>query len=71
MKRKDVISFVRELMNVDDEDPKKQSGFILHEYKKADKKTKEAIDNVFIVLCGYSLESVMTEPYNYFSWSIR
>jgi hypothetical protein len=68
MKRKDIISFVSELMNSDGEDPKKQSQYILDEYNKADKKTREALDNTFIALCGYSLTSIISKPRSYFDF---
>ena len=68
MNRKDVISLVSELMRTDSEDPKKQSSYIIWEYNKADKKTKEAIDNCFIALCGYSVKSLITKPRKYFNF---
>ena len=69
MKRKDIISLVEELMRTDSENSTKQSSYILDEYEKANKKTKKALDNSFIALCGYSLESLISKPRKYFDFS--
>jgi hypothetical protein len=68
MKRKNILSLIEELMRNDSIDYAKQSSYILDEYKKANKETKKALDNSFIALCGYSLESLINKPRKYFDF---
>ncbi len=69
--RKNILSLIEELMrNDDDVDYAKQSSYILAEYKNANKKTKKALDNSFIALCGYSLESLINKPRKYFNFGV-
>ncbi len=68
MTRKNILGLVSELMNTDSENPEKQTEYLVYEYNKANKKTKEALDMAFIALCGYSLKSLMDEPRKYFQF---
>ena len=53
-----IVSRVQEYIATDDDD---QSERLLNEYQEAGPKEKEAIDNAFICLCGYSLATIIAE----------
>lgn len=56
-----LVSRIAELIASDDDD---QSERMADEYRDADPKAKEAIDNAFICLCGYSLATLIKEAGN-------
>ena len=68
MKRKDIITFTLELINSDTEPSIKQSEYIHEYYERANKQEKQLIDNIFMALCGYSLESIINKPRSYFDF---
>lgn len=53
-----IISRIQELIASDDCD---QSERLEREYTEATKEEKDAIDNAFICVCGYSLASVIKQ----------
>lgn len=55
-----------ELMQSDAESTIKQSDFIHEFHQRANKKERELLNNTFIALCGYSLDSIITKPRKYF-----
>ena len=59
MEEETLIDRVQTEMQSDDEDREKQSAILLSVYEQADKKTKEAINEVFICLCGWSLDTLL------------
>ena len=53
-----IVSRIQEYILTDDDD---QSERLKNDYQHASQKEKQAIDNAFISLCGYSLATVIEE----------
>ncbi len=54
-----LIDKIQEEMLSDDEDREEQSAILFAVYVGADKKTQAVIDEIFICLCGWSLETLL------------
>ncbi len=50
------------LMQKDEEDPVKESERLEALYEISTDVQKKAIDNAFICLCGYSLDTILNKP---------
>lgn len=57
-----LIDGIQTLMNNDEEDPEKQSDNLEALYEIATDTQKKAIDNAFICICGYSLDTLINHP---------
>jgi len=57
-----LIEWINHLMSIDDEDPQKQSDNLEALYKISTSSQKKAIDNAFICVCGYSLDTIINNP---------
>jgi len=53
-----LVARIAELIATDDDD---QSERLANDYREADAKAKQAIDDAFICLCGYSLATLIAE----------
>ena len=58
------IATIFTLMSKDCEDPFKQSEQLEALYEIATTSQKKAIDNAFICICGYSLDTIINNPEN-------
>ncbi len=58
------ITTIFTLMSKDNEDPFKQSEQLESLYEIATNTQKKAIDNAFICICGYSLDTIINSPEN-------
>jgi hypothetical protein len=59
-----IISGIQELISNDNEDPQKQSDNLESLYQLATSTQKKAIDNAFICICGYTLDTIINNPEN-------
>lgn len=59
-----IIEGIFTLMSKDDEDPQKQSESLEALYEISTDTQKKAIDNAFICICGYSLDTIINSPEN-------
>jgi len=57
-----IIEGIFTLMSNDSEDPQKQSDQLEALYEIATDTQKKAIDNAFICICGYSLDTIINNP---------
>lgn len=57
-----IIEGIFALMGEDDEDPIKQSESLEALYEISTDTQKKAIDNAFICICGYSLDTIINSP---------
>ncbi len=57
-----IIEGILTLMQNDDEDPQKQSESLEALYEISTDTQKKAIDNAFICICGYSLDTIINNP---------
>ncbi len=57
-----LIEGINELMGIDEEDPTKQSDQLEALYEISTDTQKKAIDNAFICICGYSLDTLINNP---------
>ncbi len=57
-----LIEGIFTLMQKDNEDPMKQSDQLEALYEISTDTQKKAIDNAFICLCGYSLDTILNNP---------
>ena len=57
-----IIETIFGLMGNDDEDPQKQSEILEALYEVCTDTQKKAIDNAFICICGYSLDTIINSP---------
>ena len=56
-----LIDRIEQEMLTDSEDRNRQSQLLKAEYNKAPGVAKEALDNAFICLCGYSLKTLLSD----------
>lgn len=59
-----IIEGISTLMQNDDEDPIKQSDSLEALYEISTDTQKKAIDNAFICICGYTLDTIINSPEN-------
>ncbi len=59
MEEETLIDHVQEAMLSDDEDRSKQSEILRRTYEEASQEAKEKIDECFICLCGWSLQTLL------------
>ena len=57
-----IIEGILTLMQNDGEDPQKQSESLEALYEISTDTQKKAIDNAFICICGYSLDTIINSP---------
>jgi len=57
-----LIEGIQSLMINDDADAEKQSDNLQALYEIATDTQKKAIDNTFICICGYSLDTIINNP---------
>ena len=57
-----LIEGILTLMSNDSEDPQKQSDQLEALYEISTDTQKKAIDNAFICICGYSLDTIINNP---------
>lgn len=57
-----IIEGIHHLISNDDEDPQKQSESLEALYEISTETQKKAIDNAFICVCGYSLDTIINNP---------
>ncbi len=56
------LDLILSLIQNDIENIKKQSEMVEFYYNSFDEKGKKAIDIIFISLCGYSLDTIISNP---------
>lgn len=56
-----LIDRIAELMASDTESTDKQSAYLERAYREADAAGKEALDEAFTALCGYSLTTLLND----------
>lgn len=56
-----LVDRIENLMHSDDEDREKSSVRIYDAYQSASKGAQQVIDDIFISLCGYQLQSLFTD----------
>ena len=54
-----LIDFILEAMNTDDDNTEKQSAILARVYQSATPDQQKALDEAFIALCGWSLGSAI------------
>ena len=59
-----IIEGISTLMQNDNEDPIKQSEILEAFYEVSTDAQKKAIDNAFICICGYTLDTIINSPEN-------
>jgi len=62
MEFENILEGIQTLMNNDGEDAEKQSEILESLYEIATDTQKKAIDNAFICICGYSLDTIINDP---------
>ena len=61
MENNTLIDRIRDLINTDDDDTQLQSSNIIDYYNESTEKQKKVIDDIFIALCGYSLNTLIKQ----------
>lgn len=56
-----LIDYVANTLDEDDEDRDYQSELLRQEFNRASRESKEAIDRIFVCLCGYRLSSFIND----------
>ncbi len=64
MNMDNIIEGILTLMQNDEENPEKQSEILEAFYEVSTDAQKKAIDNAFICICGYSLDTIINHPEN-------